>query len=134
MSIENVINCRVSSEKPLTLKDIKNFVKERDNYTCQWKGCQRGNPKFHIQVAHLPEFHGSDQADFMRVLCTSHHIIEEILRGNTWGAKQLFVGHTILHYNTIFETGKDNKPHFGFYVYAANRIKNGYKIDLDAES
>lgn len=110
---------------------------ERDNFTCQHPNCTRAyQDGWHIQAAHYPELHGkgNDDPEYGRTLCTGHHIVEELMRGNEFGAKRLYMSQTIRHYGYISKhSGQDEKPHFGWYIRAALEMKQGRDLIVEQD-
>jgi hypothetical protein len=106
----------------------KREIYKRDSGECQSPNCvcqaiygNRATWKggFHIQMAHYPELHRSGidhNPENGRVLDTTCHIIEELERGNKWGAKKLYESQTVRNYNWLAQYGGvDQKLPFEWY-------------------
>lgn len=72
---------------------IRRRIGERDGWECQAEGCTRAHRDgWFVTAAHLDHDRGSSEYDDEqngRILCIAHHALEELSRGNTWGAKKL---------------------------------------------
>lgn len=118
-------------------RNTRKEILERDKFTCQHPDCTRSfYAGWHIQAAHYPDLHGTgdDDPECGRVLCTGHHIVEELLRGNEYGAKKLYMSQTVRNYDYIFKhSGQDQKPPFGFYIRAALALKAGKDLIVEQD-
>lgn len=73
-------------------RETRKEIGRRDHWTCQHFGCNRDtHGGYYVQAAHFPEKHGKDNSNpnAGRILCTVHHALEEIQRGNVYGAQRL---------------------------------------------
>lgn len=80
-------------------------ILERDNYTCVETGKQ-WREGWNLNASHYPLEHkrGPDpDPSAGRTLSVESHIIEEIQRGNMWGARKLWENQTIRNYDWIAE-------------------------------
>lgn len=68
-------------------------IGERDDWECQEEDCNRSHKAgWMVTAAHYDHDKGQpeyNEPDNGRILCIAHHAIEELARGNVWGAKKL---------------------------------------------
>lgn len=98
-------------------------IGERDSWACQC-GCGRSYQQgWMVQAAHYSEKHQKawdNNPRNGRIMATECHLLEEIQRGNIWGAKELWKSQTIRHYEWInSHGGQDEKEPFEYYLQKA---------------
>jgi 5-methylcytosine-specific restriction endonuclease McrA len=113
---------------PPFYEQVRKEVFRRDRGECQNPTCvcqsiygerAKFRDGFHVQASHYPALHQrgyDDNPENGRILDTTCHIIEELERGNEWGAKMLYDNHTIRNYHWLRENGgTDEKLSFDWY-------------------
>ncbi len=99
-------------------------IGEIHNWTCTCGKCFHDG--YHVQAAHYPELHQrgwDDNPEHGRILCTECHIVEELQRGNTYGARLLWENQTIRTIKWIQQNGgEDDKAPFEYYQQLSQEV------------